>query len=278
MLPIIPLTAVLLLSASLSGCTFNPFRTDNDLTGDPATTAIGAIVAGGGAYAMGASKPIIAASAVGGGLFAYYISTLRFASGGIIRGGGQVYTLGDFASVNIPTDQLFDANSSDFLNDAPFILDSAVRVLKRYPDNNILVSGNTSGFGTTRWQLQLSEARARQVSAYLWAHGVSEFQGFSIKRRHLIYTGYGNFFPIANDIRNDSNRKNSRIQITAFPSSTQLKMDHCFKVFSNIGAMDEHCLPMGDKPSYGNQFSEVIHEDSDYRNTDFKNAFSDNKP
>lgn len=243
MIPMRQITLTLVASLLLTSCTFNPFTTDNKLTGSPVATAIGAGIGGGAAYAMGGSNAVIASSAIGGGFIGYYVSTLRFASGGVIQGGGQVFTLGEYVTIEMPTDQLFDTNSSDFLSDAAPILDSAVRVLKRYPNHNIMVSGNTSGFGTTRWQLQLSEARARQVSAYLWAHGISEFKEFSLKRRHLTYTGYGNFFPIANDIHNNSLRKNSRIQITAYPSSSLLKIDHSYKVFNNIGGMDESCLP-----------------------------------
>jgi outer membrane protein OmpA-like peptidoglycan-associated protein len=276
---IIKMTIVFILLPLITSCTFNPFTTDNKLTGlkspeAPLAIAGGAAAGGTLAWLFGGSKTVIGASALGGGLVGYYVSTLRFASGGIMKSGGQVFALGDSVSVEIPTDRLFDVNSADFLDDAAPILDSAVNVLKRYPDNNIMISGSTSGFGSTKFQLKLSEARARQVSAYLWAHGVSQFKQFSTKTRQLIYTGYGDFFPIANDIHNDSNRKNSRIQITAYPSKSQLKIDRCFRVFSNVGASDsDPCLGQ-DSVGYKDQpFNKV--QQSPYTESD---PFNDSTP
>lgn len=238
------LIGLVIAALFLCSCTFNPFTTDNKLTGSPVSTTIGAAAGGGAAALFHGSTPAIAASAIGGGLIGYYMSTLRFASGGVMQACGKVFTLGDYLTVEIPSDQLFEVNTAVFLDDANPILDSVVNILSHYPDNNILISGNTSGFGTTCFQLRLSETRARQVAAYLWSHGVSQFKNFGMRLRHLIYTGYGNFFPIANDLHNCSNRKNSRIQITAYPNYAELKIDHCFRVFGNIGAMDEDpCLP-----------------------------------
>lgn len=232
---------ILIASLLLSSCTFNPFTTDNELTGSPIATGVGAAAGGGLASVFHSSQNVIAASAIGGGLIGYYVSTLRFASGGILRNCGLVYTLGNYLTIEIPTDKLFEINSADFLDDAGDILNSTLQVLKRYPNHNIFISGNTSGFGTENYQLQISEARARQVAAYLWANGISQFKAYSLQMRHLIYTGYGDFFPIANDIHNHANRKNSRIQITAFPSYAQLRMTKYMRVYGNIGGIDGGC-------------------------------------
>lgn len=263
-----------ILTLLLTSCTFNPFTTDNKLTGTATGTGIGAGTSVGMAAMLGASKSKLIASGLVGAAVGYYVSSLRFASGGVIQGGGQVFTLGDYASIEIPTDRIFDTNSSDFLDDAGPVLDSAVAVLKRYPDDNIMVSGNTSGFGTTKFQLKLSEARARQVSAYLWAHGISLLQNQSNKPRKLTYTGYGSFFPIANDIHNDSIRQNSRIQITAYPTNAQLKLDKCQKVFNNVGDIDEaRPTENTQQANTGNQFSEVLHEEPSSQ--DYKDAFKE---
>lgn len=217
------LVLALILSFTLAGCSFNPFTTDNHLTGSGTSTAVGAAVGVGTTAVIGQTTkttPLAIGGAVGA-LVGYYVSTLRFASGGIIHGGGQVFTLGDYVSIDLPTDNLFDVNTAEFLDDVKPVLDSVVAVLKRSPKNNIIVSGDTSGFGTTKFQLVLSEARARQVAAYLWAHGIGQFQCSTLsiegEGRQMYYTGYGDFFPIANHIHNDSIRQNSRIQITSYP-------------------------------------------------------------
>ncbi len=228
----------------LSGCSFNPFTTDNEMTGSAGPTIAGGAIGAGTAALLGGSKYTIGLAGLAGASLGYYVSTLTFDAGGIRQAGGQVYTLGDYATIEIPTDTLFESNTAKLLPEASPALDSTVAVLKRYPNNNILVSGNTSGFGTTRWERTLSEKRAREVSAYLWAHGVNAFKGNSdfdpsAPTRTLSYVGYGNYFPISNNIRADSIRENSRIQITAYPSRRDLKLCDDQKVFANIGGTDE---------------------------------------
>lgn len=258
--------ALITLSAFLlSSCTFNPFTTNNQLTGTATGTAVGAGIGVGSAALITQSAkpgPLIAGGLIGAAV-GYYVSSLRFASGGVIQGGGQVFTLGDYVSINIPTDRIFDSNSDELLDDSGPVLDSAVAVLKRYPDNNIMVTGSTSGFGLTKFELKLSEDRARQVAAYLWAHGIGEFKSYSLSRRKLSYTGYGDFFPIANNIRNDSIRQNSRIQITAYPSKAQLGLTKRQRVFSNIGdsSASKSDVSEEDMARLNSEFSEVMRED-----------------
>ena len=242
-------TAYLLTCSSLlclAACSSNPFSSnDNGLTGKPGPTVAGAAIGAGSMALLHGSKYAIGLAGLGGAALGYYVSTLTFDSGGVTQVGGQVFTQGDFVTIEIPTDRIFEENTADLLPEATPALDSAVDVLKRYPDNNILVSGNTSGFGTARWERTLSEKRAREVAAYLWAHGVNSFKGGtgdfdpSSPMRTLGYVGYGNYFPISNNIRAASIRENSRIQITAYPSRRQLHLCDDQKVHANIGGTDD---------------------------------------
>lgn len=247
------LTATFLL---LTGCSYNPFVPKNDLTGNLGGAAVGAGVGSGLAWFAGASKGIIAAAGLGGAALGYYVTTLTFASAGLARGCGQVFTLGCFASVDIPSDSLFEPNTAEFLEDACPILDSAVAVMSRYPNNNIIVSGNTSGFASNRFERKLSEARARQVSAYLWMHGIGDFLNQSFEMRKLTYVGYGSYFPVANQIRNRAIRQNSHIQITAYPTDAQLYIDKRSRTFNNIGAMADSCAAYSSDESACQTFAE----------------------
>jgi outer membrane protein OmpA-like peptidoglycan-associated protein len=272
------LTGCFILALHLAACNYTPFGNDNHLTGHPAGTAIGAGIGAGIGYIAGEKS--ISYGLLGGlagGAIGYYATTLRFASGGVIQAGGVVYTLGDYATVEIPTDNLFDANSHEFLYEAPPILDSAVAVLNRYPNNNILVSGNTSGFGTTKWEKKLSEARARQVALYLSAHGISNFKEHSIDTRKLAYVGYGNYFPIANNIKARSIRENSRIQITAYPSNADLRGDKKSAVFHNIAGLNEPSLkPNHRTPNIDNAFAgDQLPEQPSVHKNDFKDALNE---
>jgi outer membrane protein OmpA-like peptidoglycan-associated protein len=235
----------------LAGCSVNPFSPNNEFTGTATGTLIGAGVGGGTAALVGASKVEIGAAAIVGGALGYYATSLPFISGGITHVGGKVYTLGEYATIEIPTDSLFDTNTSDFLPEAPAILDSAIAVLNRYPHDNIMISGNTNGFYTARFERKMSEDRARQVAAYLWAHGISNdnatnpnenYGGRELPKRFtrdLSYVGYGSHFPISNTITAQGVRENSRIQITAYPYDKQLEMNKCSKVVKKVSNENE---------------------------------------
>lgn len=237
------LTGCLGLLLCLTACSNNPFAPNsptNAMTGNAAGTAIGAAAGTTTGFLFGFPNSITAALGVGGGAAGYYATTERFAAGGIVQSGGQVFSNGDYTTIEIPTDSLFESNSTDFLPGYEPTLLSVIDVLNRSPNNNILISGNTSGFASAKYERRLSEGRARVISGYLWAHGINTFRSTSDTRmRKLTYVGYGNYYPIANNIKPESVRQNSRIQITSYPPKDQLEMDKKLTAFNNIGGLDD---------------------------------------
>lgn len=227
-----------LLFSLLTGCTFNPFTLNNKTTGTATGALAGAGIGAGGVALLGGSKPMMVLAGLGGGALGYYMTTLRYESGGIIQSAGQVYEVGDLIGIYIPSDQLFEANTADFLPQASAILDSTATVLKRKPNNNILISGNTSGFYRSRWERKLSERRAQKVAAYLWNAGVNQFKDQSIELRKLNYVGYGDYFPIAQKYTNEGIRENSRIQITSYPNDCDLGLDKRHVALYNEGGLN----------------------------------------
>jgi hypothetical protein len=219
----------------LAGCTYNPFLADNHTTGSPLAAGIGAGMGAGGVALLGGSKATMAIAGLAGGAIGYYVTTLRYASGGIIQTGGKVYKIGDYLGIYIPTDHLFEPNTADFLPQAKPILDSTVYVLKRYPNRSILISGNTSGFYRARWEQDLSERRAQKVSAYLWNAGISQ-NNPRLHFNKLNYVGHGDYFPLAKDITNTGIRENSRIQITSYPVYCDLEIEKEVVVHEMRGA------------------------------------------
>lgn len=223
----------------LTGCTYNPFIRDNNTTGSPVSALIGAGAGAGSVALLGGTRPWITAAGLVGGAFGYYVSTLRHDAAAIIRYGGQVYKVGDFVAIYIPTDCMFESNTADFLPKARAILDSTAAVLQRYPNNNILISGNTSGFYCPPWEQQLSERRAQRVAAFLWNSGINNFRDRSLDMRKLNYVGYGDYFPIATNLTNTGLRQNSRIQIVSYPSAYDLHIDKRRMAMHNMGALDD---------------------------------------
>ncbi|MBA3661480.1 MAG: OmpA family protein [Gammaproteobacteria bacterium] len=227
------------LTQLICGCSYNPFIANNHLTGSPAGAAIGAGVGVGGTALLNAPKPVMAIAGIGGGMLGYYVTTLRYDAGGIFQAGGQVYKVGGFIGIYMQTDKLFETNTAILLPQAEPILDSAVQVLNRTPRNNIVISGNTSGFYRSKWEQCLSEERAKVVSAYLWNAGINNFKDTGPDMRKLNYVGHGDYFPIASDLTEEGLRSNSRIQITSYPSDCDLRLDQGNMTVHNIGATDD---------------------------------------
>lgn len=220
----------------LNGCAGQPLSKDSmNLSGNVAGPVIGGTLAVAGTAALGAPRPLIYGAGLGGMALGYYMTTLRFDAGPIIKAGGDVYTQGDYVGISIPSYPLFAPNTAEFTSQGQGLLDSAIAVLKRYPNSNIIISGNTSGFGAHRYDQKLSEARARQVASYLWAHGINNFKNRSNNSRKLTFVGYGDYFPITDSHKTANLQKNSRVQITAYPSKADLKLDQKSMVFNNIG-------------------------------------------
>lgn len=231
------LCSVILALPLLASCSYNPFIADNHETGSPIGAAIGAGAGAGGVAALGGTKLAMVVGGLAGGAAGYYVTTLRYDSGGIMQSGGNVYTIGDMVGIYIPSEKLFEPNTDEFLPQAYDILQSTSTVLARYPKNNIMISGNTSGFYRPRWEKNLSERRAQKVSAYLWNAGINNFKNPGIDLRRLNYVGYGDYFPISQKLTNQGIRENSRIQITSYPSDCDLNIDKKSVAVHNIGDM-----------------------------------------
>lgn len=234
-----PLLGILLATTSCAPITETTPPTGKNVAG----TLGGAAVGAGVTAALNAPAPVVGVAGVAGASLGYYLTTLSFSAGGIIRGGGKVYTVGQYLTIEYPSDNLFDANTNEFLDNAEPVLNSIASVLARYPEHNLIISADTSGFGTGQWDQKLSQARAEQVASYLWMHGITNTLPNPVtgRTRRLIYVGYGDHFPIANTIRLSGIRANSRIQIVAYPFDEVLHWDTAqksFKLFDNIGAVD----------------------------------------
>ena len=227
--------ALLLSSALLSACSYNPLSLDNTTTGSAAGVLVGGAAGAGVAMLAHATRPIIALAGIGGAGVGYYATTLRYDASGIYQAGGQAYQVGDTLGIYIPTDYLFEPNTAFFMPNYDLVLASVVAVLNREPNNNIIISGNTSGFYRPRGERLLSERRAEKVAAYLWSAGISQFNGFTRAGRRLNYVGYGDYFPIATHLTNEGLRQNSRIQIVSYPFNCAIAVPERAKAF-NVAA------------------------------------------
>ncbi len=259
----------------LTACSYNPLSSTNHSTGDPVETAAGGVAGFGTAAAFGVTNhALLGAAGVGGAGIGYYMSTIRYDAAGIYHAGGQVFVVGDYLTIELPTSSVFDDNSSDLTPMGNAALRSAAKVLNRLCCQSILVSGNSSGFGTSKMERRITEKRARVVAAFLWSQGVNNFKQRSNDTRKLTYVGYGNYFPIANNITAKGIQSNSRIQITAYPTKDQLLMDEKKRTFNNIGETspenDPHLVVLEDSTQYAENEANIIPENVGSDSRDMK--------
>jgi outer membrane protein OmpA-like peptidoglycan-associated protein len=231
--------AIALGSIAMAACSFNPFVTNNHTTGDPTATAIGAGVGAGSVALLGGSKTSMLFAGLAGGAVGYYMTSLRNDAAGIIQADGNVYILGEYIGIYLPTDKVFEVNTATLLPGAETTLNSVVAVLQRKPDNNIMISGNTSGFNRASREQKMSERRAKVVAAYLWTSGIEQFKDRSNDTRKFSYVGYGDYFPIASDRTNNGIRMNSRIQITSYPCYADLRESGHKIDMDNIASLND---------------------------------------
>ena len=105
------------------------------------------------------------------------------------------------------------------LDDIKFLPDSAIleekeklklneiaKILKNYPNNDLLITGHTALAGTKKARQKLSEKRATAVAEYLISQGVKD-------RYHIFTKGYGATRPVADNSTEDGKSKNRRVEI-----------------------------------------------------------------
>jgi outer membrane protein OmpA-like peptidoglycan-associated protein len=101
----------------------------------------------------------------------------------------------------------FAPDSADLLESELEKLEWLARVLRNYPDRDLIITGHTALAGTEEGRQRLSEERAATVGQYLIDAGVRSRDGF-------MYQGRGAREPIAPNDTEEGRRRNRRVEIT----------------------------------------------------------------
>jgi outer membrane protein OmpA-like peptidoglycan-associated protein len=102
-------------------------------------------------------------------------------------------------------DVLFEVNGADLQPGAQMELLRLVEYLKQNPDRNMLIEGHTDDTGSSDYNLQLSQLRARSVESFLVGNGVPADRVRSI--------GYGETRPEAPNDSATGRQQNRRVEI-----------------------------------------------------------------
>ena len=100
-------------------------------------------------------------------------------------------------------------HARDVLLDISFpVLDDMVQILIDYPTYNLRVSGHTDSEGKSDYNLSLSQRRAKACIDYIISRGISQDR--------LVYIGYGEMRPIADNFTEEGKAKNRRVEFEMF--------------------------------------------------------------
>lgn len=202
------------MAAMLAACTtVNPYTGQSQVAKSTWGTAIGATTGaliGSRNSSEGALVGALAGAAVGGGV-GYYLDVqaaeLRqeLASTGV-----QVIESDDSIRLIMPGNITFRTDSADINSSFYPVLNSVAKVLKKYSNSTVMVSGHTDSTGSAEYNLALSKSRAQSVAAYL--------QGQGVKSSRFEVLGMGSSNPIASNADSAGRAQNRRVEIKIIPN------------------------------------------------------------
>lgn len=201
------------LAFSLSACTtFDPY-TGEQKTSNAVKYGAGAAVVCGliGAIENGkhARNAAAGCGAIGAGVGAYMDSQEKQLRSELQGTGVRVQRVGDEIKLIMPGNVTFDTNQSAVRADFYPVLDSVAKVLAKFVDTTLIVSGHTDATGSASYNQQLSQNRAESVAAYLRSRGV-DYARMSVR-------GYGASRPIASNGNDAGRAQNRRVELDIAP-------------------------------------------------------------
>lgn len=108
----------------------------------------------------------------------------------------------------------FDFDKADIRPDSKPVIDDAAKILTENPTIRVEIQGHTDGKGSDKYNLDLSERRARAVVKYLVENG-------GIDKSRLTARGYGKSKPIATNDTDEGRALNRRVEFVILGQTGQ---------------------------------------------------------
>lgn len=198
----------------VSACTtVNPYTGQTQTSKATWGTAIGAATGALIGSTQSSTDALIgglAGAAVGAGVGYYLDAQAAELRAELASTGVQVVESDDNIRLIMPGNITFKTDSADINASFYPVLNSVAKVLNKYDNSTVLVSGHTDNTGSAEYNLNLSKMRAASVAAYL------EGQGVKSNRFEVMGMGYSN--PIASNDTAASREKNRRVEIKIIPN------------------------------------------------------------
>jgi outer membrane protein OmpA-like peptidoglycan-associated protein len=124
--------------------------------------------------------------------------------------GAIVERVGEGIQVTFESGLLFDFDSDRIKPTAAQNLANLASSLGKYPNSNLLIVGHTDAKGTTEYNQDLSERRARSTAMYLATRGVSAGR--------MMTVGRGEIEPVASNESESGMAQNRRVEVAIYAS------------------------------------------------------------
>lgn len=206
--------SLFVLTALVTGCTtVNPYTGQTQTSKATWGTAIGATAGallGSTRSSEAALVGGLAGAAIGGGAGYYLDAQAAELRAELVSTGVQVVESDDNIRLIMPGNITFKTDSADINSSFYPVLNSVARVLNKYNNSTVLVSGHTDSTGGAEYNLNLSRERAGSVAAYL--------QGQGVKQSRFEVLGLGSSNPIASNDTANGRSLNRRVEIKIIPN------------------------------------------------------------
>jgi outer membrane protein OmpA-like peptidoglycan-associated protein len=120
----------------------------------------------------------------------------------------KIERIGEGIKITFDSGILFETNSSNLQSVARANIESLAKVLKKYPDTNILIEGDTDNTGTEEYNQKLSERRAQAVADYQ--------KNLGVDGSRISTVGLGELNPIASNDTDYGREQNRRVEVAIF--------------------------------------------------------------
>jgi len=203
------LIALLILAVALQGCASWNKQQKGTAYGAGAGAAAGAAI---GAAAGGGKGSIIGAlvGAAVGGVAGNQIGKAMDKQAQELEQAvptAEVKRVEEGINMTFDASLAFEINSAELSNSYKEDLEAAAAVFQKYADTNLLIEGHTDDTGSEEYNMQLSEKRAKAVSAFLTEQGIDPSR--------MIEKWYGESQPkYPNDEENRP--KNRRVEVAIY--------------------------------------------------------------
>ena len=206
--------SILALLSFVSACTtINPYTGQTQTAKSTWGTAIGATAGaliGSTQSSEGALIGALAGGAVGGGVGYYLDIQAAELRAELASTGVQVVESDDSIRLIMPGNITFKTDSADINSSFYPVLNSVAKVLNKYSNSTVMVSGHTDSTGSADYNLNLSRERAQSVASYL--------QGQGVKASRFEVLGLGSSNPIASNASAAGRAQNRRVEIKIIPN------------------------------------------------------------